>query len=365
MLEALKPLLDSDLVNEDTRKEIQEAWDSKLVEIQEQAKTDLREEFAKRYEQDKAVMVEALEKLVNESLTSDIKEIVKEKKALAEDRVKYNTKMREAAKRLDKFVMQKLSEEIVEFRKELVERKVHLGKLDKFIISSLAEEITEFNEDKKDLASTKVRLVTEARGKLENVQKVFVKKSAKLVKETITKKLQKELGQLKEDIQLAKENDFGRKIFEAYVAEFSVSHLNENKEIVALQKQIAEKDTQISQARDELAGVNQIVESKDHQIRQINERKVREKVMSELLTPLSKNRAQVMADLLESVPTKRLEQSFKKYLPSIMGDNKPARNGDVLKESTNIREVTGDKPKTIPEEEVDIVSNILHLSGMR
>ena len=261
--------------------------------------------------------------------------------------------------------MQKLSEEIVEFRKELVERKVHLGKLDKFIISSLAEEITEFNEDKKDLASTKVRLVTEARGKLENVQKVFVKKSAKLVKETITKKLQKELGQLKEDIQLAKENDFGRKIFEAYVAEFSVSHLNENKEIVALQKQIAEKDTQISQARDELAGVNQIVESKDHQIRQINERKVREKVMSELLTPLSKNRAQVMADLLESVPTKRLEQSFKKYLPSIMGDNKPARNGDVLKESTNIREVTGDKPKTIPEEEVDIVSNILHLSGMR
>ena len=36
MLEVIKPLLDSDLVNEETRAQITEAWDAKLLEIREE-----------------------------------------------------------------------------------------------------------------------------------------------------------------------------------------------------------------------------------------------------------------------------------------------------------------------------------------
>ena len=60
MLDAIKPLLDSDLINEDTKQEIQEAWDSKLVEVRDQVTAELREEFAGKYEHDKSVMVEAV-----------------------------------------------------------------------------------------------------------------------------------------------------------------------------------------------------------------------------------------------------------------------------------------------------------------
>ena len=96
MLEVIKPLLDSDLVNEQTRNEIQEAWDNKLNEVREEVRAELREEFAGRYEHDKQTMVEALDKMVTENLQAELGQVVAEKKQLAEDRVKYNAKMSEA-----------------------------------------------------------------------------------------------------------------------------------------------------------------------------------------------------------------------------------------------------------------------------
>lgn len=89
MLDIIKQLLDKDLVTEDTRAEIQEAWDSKLSEVKEEAKTEIREEFAKRYEHDKSVMVEAMDRLVNESLKKEIAEFVEDRKQLAAQRVMY------------------------------------------------------------------------------------------------------------------------------------------------------------------------------------------------------------------------------------------------------------------------------------
>ena len=95
MLDALKPLLDSDLINEDAKAEINEAWESKLVEAKEQARAELREEFAQRYEHDKQVMVEALDRMVTEGLAAELEQVKAEKQSLAEDRVKFQAKRSE------------------------------------------------------------------------------------------------------------------------------------------------------------------------------------------------------------------------------------------------------------------------------
>ena len=47
MLDVIKQLLDKDLVTEESRAEIQEAWDQKISEVKEEAKVEVREEFAK------------------------------------------------------------------------------------------------------------------------------------------------------------------------------------------------------------------------------------------------------------------------------------------------------------------------------
>ena len=75
MFEALKPLLESGLLNEDTKKQLEEAWSAKLEEARGQIRDEIRTEMAGRYEHDRANMVEALDKMVNESLTGELEKI--------------------------------------------------------------------------------------------------------------------------------------------------------------------------------------------------------------------------------------------------------------------------------------------------
>ena len=114
MLDAIKPLLDSGLINEDVSRELNEAWESKLTEARELVRAELREEFAQRYEHDKSVMVEALDKMVTEGLAGELAQVAAEKQALAEDRVRFQGKMKESAQKFNGFLVTKLAEEISE-----------------------------------------------------------------------------------------------------------------------------------------------------------------------------------------------------------------------------------------------------------
>ena len=306
MLDIIKPLLDSDLINEETRSEITEAWEAKMTEAREQVRAELREEFAQRYEHDKTVMVEALDRMVTDGLAAEIQQVQAEKQSLAEDRVKFQAKMKESSTKFNDFMVTKLAEEIGELRKD---RKMHtesLSKLENFVVHALAGEIQEFAKDKRDVVETKVRLVREARRTLENLKARFVTESAKKMSGAVSQHLKAELGQLREDIQVARENNFGRRIFEAYAAEFGATHLNEKAEVRKLHDIISEKNNKLSEAIKLTQRAKVLVESKEREIRVIKESNEREGTMELLLAPLNKEKQEVMRNLLESVQTNRL-----------------------------------------------------------
>ena len=360
MLDAIKPLLDSDLVNEDTKQEIQEAWEAKLSETKEEVRAELREEFARRYEHDKSVMVEALDRMVTENLTKELEEFAGEKKAIAEDRAKFVAKMQETTGTFDKFLVTKLAEEIKELNQDRSAQAAVVEKLEKFVIESLAKEIGDFQEDRNDVVETKVRLVKEAREQFANLKDKFVERSGKIVQESVAKNLEKELSQLKEDIEAAKENSFGRKIFEAFASEFSASYLNENKEIRQLEAALEEKDAELVESQAANAEKTQIIESKEREVEAITESVQRKETMDKLLTKLNKGKGAIMRDLLESVQTSKLQDAFDRYLPAVLDGAAPKAKKEVISES---REVTGDKEiKTQPvvEEKADD-SNIIEL----
>ena len=263
MLDAIKPLLDSNLITEETRQEINEAWEAKLSEAREQARAELREEFAQRYEHDKSVMVEALDKMVTEGLAVEIAQVAAEKQSLAEDRVRFQAKMAESAQKFNGFLVTKLAEEIGELRRD---RKMHaegLAKLENFMVHALAKEIQEFAADKRDVVETKVRLVREAREKLETLKTRFVRESAQKMSQAVSRHLKTELTQLQEDIQIARENNFGRRIFEAYAAEFGATHLNEKAEVRKLYSALAKKNQQLGEAIDLVKRAKVVAESKE------------------------------------------------------------------------------------------------------
>jgi len=358
MLDAIKPLLDSDLINEDTRKEINEAWEAKLSEAREQARAELREEFAQRYEHDKTVMVEALDKMVTEGLAAEIQAVAAEKQALAEDRVKFQRKMGESATKFNNFMVTKLAEEISELRKD---RKMHaegLEKLENFMVHALAREIQEFAADKREVVETKVRLVREARSKLETLKARFIKESAQKMSQAVSHHLKAELTQLSEDIKVARENNFGRKIFEAYAAEFGATHLNEKAEVRKLYAMLESKQQQLAKAVKLGQQAKVVVESKEREIRMIKESNERQSTMEMLLAPLNKEKADVMRNLLESVQTSRLKNAFEKYLPAVLED-RSVKARKVIAES--VTEVTGDK--TVPSQPEDR-SNVIDLKRL-
>lgn len=365
-LEIIKPLLESGIINEETSVAINEAWESKLNEAREQVRAELREEFAQRYEHDKDVMVEALDKMVTASLSTEIEEFQSERQAMNEDRVKAQLKLRESASKFNEFMVTKLSEEIKELRGDRKMQNEGQQKLEQFIVHALAREIKEFAEDKQAVVEAKVKLVAEGRKQLVALKQKFVTESAKRMNDVVTSHLKGEMSQLKEDIKTARENSFGRKIFEAYATEFSVTHLNEKAETRTLLSQLEEKDRQLAESINSINETKQLVESKEREVRVIKESNLREKTMSELLGTLNQEKGTLMRNLLESVQTPRLQTAFDKYLPAVL-NNAPdkAVSTKVLNES--VKEVTGNKAaikQKVDADQRDNVIDIKRLAGL-
>jgi hypothetical protein len=237
-----------------------------------------------------------------------------------------------------------------------------LQKLEQFVVEALAQEITEFAQDKRELVETKVRLVREARGKLEALKSKFVKESASKLGRAVSTHLKAEMNQLHEDIKVARENNFGRKIFEAYAAEFGSTYLNENEEIRKLSSALDAKTNQLAEAKRIVESKNRIVEGKEREIRVIKESNLRQSTMEELLSPLNEEKREVMQNLLESVQTSRLKNAFEKYLPAVLAEGKTAKARTVIAESKTV--VTGNKTVKPQEEDRSNVIDIKRLAGL-
>ena len=369
MLDAIKPLLDSGLINEDVSKTLNEAWEAKLNEAKDQVRAELREEYAQKYEHDRSVMVEALDKMLTESLTQEISEFHEEKKAINEDRVKARIKMQENAVKFNNFMVTKLAEEIKELRNDRQVQLENQQKLENFVVHALAREIKEFSQDKKAVVEARVQLVAEGRKQLEALKSKFVSESAKKVGAAVATHLKGELSQLKEDIKVARENNFGRKLFEAYASEYSVTYLNDKAETRKIKAELEAKAKALAEATAQAEEAKKLVESKDREVRIIKESTQREKEMEKLLSPLNKEKAEVMRSLLESIQTPKLKTAFDKYLPAVLNTgNEKAGAKTALTESV-VKEVTGDKETAKKEVEIDIVEkdnviDIKRLAGL-
>jgi hypothetical protein len=363
MFEALKPLIESGILNEETREVLESAWNTKLEEARDTIRAEIREEMASRYEHDKATMVEALDRMVSESLQVEIAQIAAERASIAEDRVKFTESMLAKAASFEDFLNEALAREIAELHADRAAIKAATAKLDEFVTEGLRKEIVEFAEDKADLARAKVQLVVEGKQKLKSLSERFIQRSSALVEKITNDTLRTELKQLKEDIQEAKENNFGRRIFEAFATEFTATHLNERAEIKKMQSFIDSMEQQLSEARESAELAEAKAQAKETEIRQINEAIMRDRKINELMAPLSKEKANVMKQLLESTPTDRLEAAFKKYLSPVMEGKATAPTKQVIAESKT--EVTGDRTTQEQAKRDSNIYDIRRLAGLK
>jgi hypothetical protein len=363
MLDFVKQLFENNVISEDMKSEIETAWQSRIEENRDQVTAELREEFAQKYEHDKGSMVEAVEAMLVDRLQAELGELAEDRQGLIEARASYAKKMKADASMMESFVLNNLKKELGELHADRKTVAENVSKLESFIVDALAKEIAEFHADKKDLAETKVKLVRESKAKFEAVKKEFVSKSAKIIEETVSKGLTTEMKQLKEDIESARRNDFGRRIFESFASEYAASHLNEKSETAKLLKAVATKQAELEEAAKVVADAQKLVESANAELRIARDMASRKDVMSELLGPLTGDKKSVMGELLESVQTEKLRGAFDKYLPAVMNGGSPAKK--TLVESTEItgnkqaQQISGNQEKTAE------IFDIRRLAGLK
>lgn len=339
MLDALKSLFENNVISEEIRGDIETAWTQKVQENREIVTQQLREEFAQKYEHDKQMMVEAIDQMITDRLTAEIQEFVEDRAQLSEAKAKYAVAIREHSSKLNSFVAESLAKEIHELHEDQKVMAENFAKLEGFVIEALAKEIADFYNDKKDLSETKVRLVKEAKVQFEELKSKFVKQSAELVESVVKQGLTKEIKALKEDIDIARQNDFGRKIFEAFTSEYQLSLLNEKSETSKLLKLVAEKDKALAEAKELIGQKQALVESTQRDVARAKEVAARKEIMNELLSPLAVEQREIMSELLESVQTTKLRSSYEKYLPSVL-------KGSTIEQKQHLveaKEITGNK----------------------
>jgi hypothetical protein len=380
MLDIVKQLFENNVISEETKSEIESAWESRIQEnreqvteeLREQITATLREEFAQKYEHDKSVMVEAVENMLADRLTAELKEFAEDRQGLVEARAKYVAKMKNDTKAMESFVLQNLQKELSELHEDRKAVANNMAKLESFLVDALAKEIAEFHTDKKDLAETKVRLIKESKEKFAAIKERFLKKSAQVVESAITNGITREMTQLKEDIEAARRNDFGRRIFESFASEYAASHLNEKSETAKLLKIVEKKEQELSEAAKIVAETQKLVEAKETQLKIAKDIAERKEIMGELLNPLGGDKRAVMRELLESVQTERLHTAYDKYLPAVMegstNKKKQALTEAAAPETSSQKEVvTGDKKaqQIGSEEKSAEIFDIRRLAGLK
>ncbi len=297
MDEILNKLLQSELLSEETKAEISEQW---------------------------TASVEAFKQQVREEVSGTVRLELAEQWAGERD---------ELIGKVDTFVAEALTKEIAELR----------GDIDRFrdLEAEYAEKLV---EEKHALAE---EVAAELDGLVDKIDQFF------------EMRLSAEMEELKEDLEVVKQNEFGRKIFEAFASTYGESYVDED----AVQSKLTVAESKLADAEKALA-------AREDELNKM----IREAKMEAVLSPLTGKKREQMAMVLRSIETSRLEESYKFFIGRILKEGDEPAKAAVVTEGAPIVEakttvVTGE-PEAIVESQVtktspDALANLRRLAGIR
>ena len=360
-------MLGSVVLSEEVRENINAAWEKHLAESREEVTAELREEFASRYEHDKGQLIEAMDKLMQDTINAGAQDLKTLREEAVAQRTKYAAKIKEDAALLQKLVTETLAKEVAELRSDRSASKAAVAQLEEFALRKLTSELSELHEDHKSLVNARVKLVAEGRKAIEEAKSAFVKKASEKVNTIVAETFKKEITQLKTDIREAKENNFGRKIMEAFAAEFMASKFADGTAVSQLNKSIVEIQGQLKEAQKTIEEKEQQISESLRRQRIAEDQAQRVRVMQDLCAPLSKDKRGIMEELLESTETSKLKDQFQKFLPSVLNEEVRREKKQLVEGQQSQKTViTGNKAQAevAPAEADETIRQLRKLAGI-
>lgn len=269
-------------------------------------------------------MDEILQKLLNSELLSE------------ETKAELTTQWNES---VDSYKTQIREEVTVEVRSELAEqwtneRNSLIEKVDTFVAEALEKEIEELKGDIDRFRD----LEAEYAEKLVEEKHILATELAKELDEMVDKidaffemRLAEEIEELKEDLEVVKQNDFGRRMFEAYSAEYSKNFIDDDS-VVA-----------------ELNATKQKLEDVEKQLAESDKSKaqmIREAKMNEILANLTGKKREQMEFILKSIETKKLQEAYNYFIGRVLKEETKEVISEEKKTDESTAVVTGDTGET-------------------
>jgi hypothetical protein len=264
MDEILKKLLESELLSEETKVQIQEQFESAVKSMKEELALEVRAELVEQYTKDREALVENVEGKVEEFLKAELAE---------------------------------LNEDIAAFRDLEVEHAAKLVEEKKALAEKLGEEL--------DQIVDKIDTFLEYR-------------------------IEEEMVELKEDLEVVKQNSFGRKIFESFMSEFNRSFVDEEsifKKMSVLEDKLQDAESRLFEAEQAEKKANRV------------------KKLDEVLAPLTGVKREQMALILQNVETGKLQEAYNRFVGRILKED--VQPQEPLVEKTVVAPTvvkTGDAP---------------------
>ncbi|AQW88779.1 putative scaffolding protein [Erwinia phage pEa_SNUABM_50] len=367
----LDKFLNESSLSDEAKKLIQEAWNEEKANVA----AEMREEMKGRYQEDLARLTEGLDKMMAEVISEQMSDVYAEKRKLVEDRVK----LRKTLGNFSDFANTVLAEEVKSMRQERKHINESLNKFMGFSNHILAEELKDFHDEKRQLVESRVKLIAEGSKQIAEARANFIKRTAESAATYIAETTEKNLTALKGELVEAKQNMFGRKIFEAFANEFYSKQYNESSILRELNESIKSKEDEAMASKVALQEAQNKAIAAERKIRIMEDKHARTAIIAELTKPLTSQQKQIMESLLTATPTEKLKEDFSKYHKSVLkgtvnesaaNHSRPAVNTKAKNTLTEGKVVTGNRESNfIKNEELDaddlnFLNEISQLSGI-
>ena len=262
-------------------------------------------------------MDEILQKLLNSELLSE------------EAKAEISTQMTEAVEQYRTAIREEVT---LQVRGEIAEQWANerdslIENVESFVAKKLDEEVNELKVDIerfRDLEAEYAEKIVEEKHAMAETLSEELDQLVDKMDAFFDLRLTEEFKELREDLEIVKQNEFGRKIFEAFATEFNGAHIDED----SIQSKLQAAVAKLGDAESTIA-----------KLEESQAKMVREAKLEKILAPLNGKKKEQMQFVLQSVETSRLEEAYNHFI------------GRVLKEeqSPEVRPEADVKPQPLVE----------------
>jgi hypothetical protein len=219
----------------------------------------------------------------------------------------------------------------------VTERDALVEAIDSKVGDFLDSEIGELKDDIerfRDLEAEHAEKLVEAKAEMANELKNDLKELVEKIDSFLEIRIAAEIEELREDLEVVRKNEFGRRIFEAFNEEFTrfVSIEDQAVTVGELEKRLEETQSALEESEKKRGKM------------------AREKKLKEVLAPLNGRSKDVMEAILKNVDTEQLDEAYKTFIGRVIRESEATsseKERPVLAEGASKKPVT--KPTKVDE----------------